>query len=243
MSVQVRPVAPDVMHMSNFEIHEHVRGLYSSKLSLDNSKIFKSSMMVGEIVLANYAKDESNEFESRFNQECTMTSVLHRNYNLFLYPLPQLHELYFEIQRVFHSCLARYSGITNKRYYIQCWVNIFQNNEFIDWHTHFHPNVNAWHGFYCVNVEPDSFTSYRWPNHEEIIDIKSENGLVVLGVSGGDRHKSSKWNQETPRVTIAFDILPQESLMHERAIEEIGKDKIIKEVFCKPEYINHWVPI
>ncbi len=38
--------------------------------------------------------------------------------------------------------------------------------------------------------------------------ITSKDGLCVFGKSQGDRHKTSEWNNEGERITIAFDVIP-----------------------------------
>jgi hypothetical protein len=42
--------------------------------------------------------------------------------------------------------------------------------------------------------------------------VYNKNGLLVFGDSAGDEHRSSKWNQPDPRITIAFDIVPVNKL-------------------------------
>jgi hypothetical protein len=59
------------------------------------------------------------------------------------------------------------------------------------------------------------------------LDIPSKNGLMVLSRSNGDVHRSSEWDQEYPRITIAFDIVPAGILYREN----------------RYTHINHWMPI
>jgi len=61
---------------------------------------------------------------------------------------------------------------------------------------------------------------------EENVKIESKNNLLVIGKSDNDEHRSSVWNQETPRITIAFDILPMSSI-----------NKL------QSNNLNHWIPI
>jgi hypothetical protein len=44
------------------------------------------------------------------------------------------------------------------------------------------------------------------------LTIPSKEGLLVIGRSNGDLHKSSEWLGDKPRVTLAFDISPIESI-------------------------------
>jgi hypothetical protein len=144
-----------------------------------------------------------------------------------MYPLPGVHELYRNIRDVFNNSYYEYFGYENKRpHFIQCWLNYYWRGDFIDWHGHWPSSFNAWHGFFCVNVEPQSSTLYKWKDSEQIIEVPSQNGLMVLGISDQDKHRSTEWNQQAPRITVAFDIVP------------------VDNASIRPEqYINHWIPI
>jgi hypothetical protein len=117
-------------------------------------------------------------------------------------------------------------------------MNYYKKGEFIDWHRHASEDVGGWHGFFCLDAEPDSYTSYRWPNDDSrkglTLDVESKNGLIVLGRSNLDLHKSSEWQHEDrARITIAFDILPVSYI----------KDVCSNAMKNDPYYINHWIPI
>jgi hypothetical protein len=156
-----------------------------------------------------------------YSGQATMTTKLYGAYNLLMYSYPQFHELFQEIVTMFRDLY----GDDGKKYYIQCWLNVYEKGEFIDWHDHWLPQQKAYHGFYCVDVEPDSKTSYALCDDDEIIDVPSRDNLLVISKSDGDLHRSSEWHDETrPRITIAFDIVPRESI--------------------NPEgWLNHWIPI
>ena len=106
-------------------------------------------------------------------------------------------------------------------------MNIYRKGDFIDWHTHWPKEKNSWHGFFCVDCEP-SYTTYRLPNRYEPVNVTSENNLLVIGKSDNDRHRSSEWPYtDRDRITIAFDIIPRQSI-----------------VPCFPYdgALNHWIP-
>ena len=112
--------------------------------------------------------------------------------------------------------MARSFGsiLEGKQYYVRCWANLFDKNKNIDWHSHWEPQYHAYHGFYCVNTEGKhhSYTEYAIPNQKDVYQLMSQNGLCVFGKSDGDKHRSSKWLNNNLRVTIAFDVIPVESL-------------------------------
>jgi len=148
----------------------------------------------------------------------TFTTKLFREYNFFTFTSPEILALYSKL--VTHLTPL----IDPKRQYVmQAWLNIYRSGQFIDWHTHWESELGAYHGFYCLNVG-DSKTHYRFDaDKEKVYTVDDKDGLIVFGKSAGDEHKSSEWNETDPRITIAFDLIPVES---------------IKEQFI----INHYIP-
>lgn len=207
-------------------IHNYV---YTKVLDLDSNKI-KNSCLELKTFINETIIDDGTGFDGKTQKgKVPPEAKLFSQYNLFMYPLPGFHELYKQIQENFHFANAHQNGesIKNVKYYTQCWLNIYRAGDYIDWHYHWLPEVKAWHGFYCVDVEPLSETSYRIPGKKDI-HIRSENNLLVISKSDGDLHKSSEWHdKDRPRITIAFDIIPEEKLY---------------DGFYNKK-INHWVPI
>jgi hypothetical protein len=145
-----------------------------------------------------------------------ITTQAFNQYNLLLYPFAEFHKLYQEICRVFSLV-----DTSEENYYIQCWLNYYEQGQFIDWHSHWAPKDNTWHGFFCVDCE-DSVTSYRLPTSEEI-DVPSINGNLVISRSAGDVHRTYPWpHSDRPRITVAFDCVPWRNISWGT---------------------NHWVPI
>ena len=188
--------------------------IHTKKLDLDLIKM-KSSCAKMRLLIMNNFMDKPKHYGG----QATMTTKLYSQYNVLMYPFPQFHELYHEIRNMFSEMYG-----TETKYYMQCWLNVYEKGEFIDWHDHWNPAHKAYHGFYCVDTEPNSKTSYSLKDREDIIDIPSQDNLLVLSKSDGDLHKSSEWLEERPRITIAFDIVPW--------------DQINPSV-----NLNHWVPL
>ena len=94
------------------------------------------------------------------------------------------------------------------QYVLKGWLNVYRTGENIDWHDHWLAPAKVWHGFYCVGVEEQpSATLYKIPNVPEVT-VPSKDGLLVVGKSENDLHKSTIWTGKNPRITIAFDIVP-----------------------------------
>jgi hypothetical protein len=197
--------------------------LYTRKLDLNLVEQKQTAENMHKFITKTFA-DEKHQDPTQ-----NMVYDLYTKYNYLMYALPGNRKLYDGIKETFYACLNHKYGKDpfDGDYYIQCWLNMFFKGQFIDWHTHWPSEWKVWHGFYCLDVEPDSSTTYRLPGNK-IVDVKSQNNLLVLGPSDGDEHRSSEWNLETPRITIAFDIVPAKSLFEGGFL------------FSNP---NHWIPI
>jgi len=189
--------------------------IYTRQTKLDLENIKSSAHIIHAL-----AKDKFYDPAGRLDPNVQLDYKIWAKYNLLMYPLPGFHDLYNEIKSMFDLC----NTDKNNKYYIQSWVNFYYHNDFIEWHYHSPKEHNAWHGFLCVDCEP-SYTAYKILNYPEIIRIPSENGTIVLSRSGEDQHRTAPWPDTTrPRITIAFDIIPQEFIRYD-------------------EFLNHWIPI
>lgn len=191
----------------------------TSKLNLDLVKIKNSCYLMYDVI---NKKFNTGKIKAEYKDDSGMSPLstnLFNQYNLLLYTFDGFHELYNEIKYMFHQC-----NLGTEKYYIQCWLNIYKKGNFIDWHSHWLPEFNTWHGFYCVDCEP-SKTTYKIPNVSDPLDIVSENNLLVMSQSAGDLHRTWPWeNEDKDRITIAFDIVPAKQVDNE-------------------VWVNHWIPI
>lgn len=189
--------------------HDYV---VTEKLDLDLVKMKESCYGMYELIKEEFAEGED------FNPVLTSHKKLYTKYNLLMYPFDQFYELHEEIKRVFYA-----NNKTDEKYYIQCWLNFYRRGDYIPYHSHWDAEERSWHGFYCVDCEP-SRTTYKLPGVDEPVDIPSENNLLVMGKSEGDKHRTWPWTEkDRPRITIAFDIIPR-----------ANTDK---------RWLNHWVPL
>jgi hypothetical protein len=177
--------------------------LWTEQLTdIDNDKLYNTCIEVDKRLRIELPPAPENGYGC-------FTSYHHKSYNLFTFACPELHKLYAHMIRNFSPLLA-----PEKKYYIRCWVNLFEPGMNIDWHSHWSSEYKAWHGFYCVNTEGESrsYTDYMVPGHN-ITRVMSKNGLLVFGKSDGDEHRSSPWETSKKyRMTIAFDVIPLESI-------------------------------
>lgn len=189
--------------------------LYTKTLNLDLTGIKASCLEMHDIVMKNFS-----HLPGGYPQKDLKSTHVFNQYNVFMYPLNQFYELYIEIQRMYREVSK-----STEPMYMQSWLNFYEKGQYIDWHGHWGSGPESVHGFYCVDVEPDSYTSYRFPidNDMKHVDVQGTNNLLVMGKTDGDQHRSSEWTQDYPRITIAYDIVPK------------------KHVPIK--MLNHWIPL
>jgi hypothetical protein len=182
--------------MTNY--HDYV---YSKKIrSLNNVELSKYSLEVEKFLRRNLKPIEDTGWYGNF------TSANHNMYNFLTFPNVEVNKLYKEIVKYASYLLE------DRFYMIKSWVNVYRKGEKVDWHNHWPAPKKVWHGFYCVQVG-DSYTEYKIPGVKNVIKIKSKEGLLVIGKSEDDKHRSSPWKEsDRPRITVAFDIVPVESV-------------------------------
>jgi|TARA_R100001530_G_scaffold43402_1_gene33007 hypothetical protein len=174
--------------------------LYGFKTdSINNKKLVDHCLRIEQTLIKNFSNIDPDWYGN-------MASAHNHKYNLLTFPGEQLNKLYYELVKHIPELLE------DKCYVLKSWLNVFRKGQKVDWHPHWPPDKGVWHGFYCAQVG-NSFTEYRIPEVTKNIKVKSEEGLIVVGKSAGDEHSSSRWTEsQRPRVTIAFDIIPIESL-------------------------------
>lgn len=197
--------------------------LYEKKLNLDTETLKHSCSKLNDIIL-NYDKKYKDDVGGL---KClSQSSQLWKVYNTFLFPLEGFHDLFNSIKETFYEA----NPSNNKKYYIQCWLNWYLKDEYIDWHTHAQtPNCEFMSGYYCVDAEP-SYTTYKFDNYN--FDYINKNDYVVFTkmnkTYNGNKHRTWPWPYENrPRITIAFEIIHQEGIP----------------LYFEDQMFNHWVPI
>ena len=136
-----------------------------------------------------------------------MTSAFNDKYNLLTFAGPELNKLYHEMLKQISPFLEKETA-----YMVKSWLNVYRTGQSVNWHTHWPSPKRVWHGFYCAQVG-ESATYYKIPGVKEVITVPSKDGRLVFGKSDGDEHRSSEWKDESmPRLTLAFDIVPVESI-------------------------------
>jgi len=175
--------------------------LYGFQLNnIDNEALFNKCLVMEDIIIKTTSPTEKGWHGN-------LTSAKNQEYNLMTFPVKELHQLYQEMVKNISPLLEK-----DTPYVLKSWMNVFRKGDRVKWHQHWGPEYKVWHGFYCVNVgENESATNYKIPGIEGIVEVPSVNGLLVVGKSDDDRHSSTEWQGDKPRITLAFDILPIKS--------------------------------
>jgi len=191
--------------------------LFTKKLQLNTNELIQSSVRLKHFVDTTFFTSAVEYTDVTANH----TTKMYNAYNTFLYPLPAFHQLFNEIKQAFHE-VNDYDG----RFYMQSWLNYYEEGQYLGPHRHWPAGGRVWHGYYCVSVG-DSKTVYLLPQRAEPLSVVSEDNLLVIGRSEGDKHYTEPWpHKDRPRITIAFDIVPEDTLARKESIAP-----------------NHWIPV
>lgn len=172
--------------------------------------------------VVNYA--ENNLKNPSLSVDIPLIGDTYNSYNLLLFPLPEIHNLYRSIQSTFKQIRSE------PNWWIKCWANVYTNQAHYDWHqhnTHYRGNVPmypSYHGIFCVQGI-DSATTYRNSTTAEQVHIYQQpNQLSIIQNHPDWSHRTWPYKHPETRVTVAFNIVHLEDI----------------DPF---QYVNHWVPL
>ena len=132
-------------------------------------------------------------------------------------PIVELHQ---EI-RVFHDeYFAQVIGSEPPPLKVRCWANVMRKGQQIKKHAHAtHPHTYLG-GHFCVTADNTS-TAYMHPyNHEDYL-VENKPGELTL-FPNYLSHYTTVHESDTPRISIAFDLVTYENLTH------VDDDNLVK---------------
>lgn len=188
-------------------------------LDIDLDILEQSCLDAEKFILENF------EYQGNMEGQAARTTKLFSQYNFLLLPFPKIDEVYEGIRKSFRSV------VPNGAYRIQCWLNVYHRDDYIQWHEHWPAHEgwsDVWHGYLTV-AGKDSITSYRRPNVHQL-DVKNKPNQLVIGLANGNEHRTYPWKGEGKRITIAFDVVPEKHC-------DFSTDEHLAVTF------NHWLPI
>ena len=161
----------------------------------------------------------------KYSIKSNIAGELNKKYNIFKFQNDDVSRLYKELMSsVKEAC--DYYGINFEEmdFRVRGWFNRDTKTEF---NSHdpilnsrlFHDHLGGFgapdfHGYYCVNAEPSS--TYYKINNKELYENRNVNNKMILS-ENGHPHSRGDWNEESFRITIAYDVVPFQRLVEQGA--------------------------
>ena len=148
-----------------------------------------------------------------------------KTYNIFHFYNKNIYRLQECIRKLTIDACNYYNiDYAEQDYYIHGWfnywpqkVNVGIDPENLNYHDHGDNDPNLLHGYYCVSAEP-SLTHYKI-NDNRFDNINKNDRAIVS--KNGYPHSPGQWNEDYPRITIAYNIVPLKCLDHN--VEQSGQ--------------------
>ena len=153
------------------------------------------------------------------------TTQLGYYYNIFKLNHPSVNKLKESLQRLVKEAAYHYGVENIKDMYVSGWFNFDsslhdspQEIDLLDT-SQFHDHSGGtgspqFHGYYCVNAEPSSTFYHINRDVNLLFENKNINNRVIVSETGHP-HRIGSWSSKKPRVTIAYDISPYDSIKKE----------------------------
>jgi hypothetical protein len=154
----------------------------------------------------------------------SISTVKWREYNVFQFHTKEIYNLYLSVgEMVREACKYYEIDFDSQKFMLQGWFNInYSGNGKLDWHEHGQSGAPNFHGYYCVAAEP---SQTHYVTFDEFKINENKNNRAVLSEMGHP-HAMGNWDWDGPRITVAYDIQPLETLM------KAGLD-----------HEQHWIPL
>lgn len=182
------------------------------------SNDFKKDLLDNKIAeIPKEVRDEYFTSQGKLNG----ITVLDKYYNIFKTDHPALIKLKAALKDMAKEA-CEYYGIDfdAENYKLQGWLNyeygtphgkeMSPKQSGSTYHEHMGGlGAPDFHGYYCVNAEP-SVTFYLIDKVTEFENVNINNRAVVSET--GHPHAPDNWYSREPRLTIAYDIIPEKSM-------------------------------
>jgi hypothetical protein len=184
--------------------------LFDVKLDVETTK------QLAEVVIAEETNIINNVKSTESTDDPTWLTGKLWSYNFLDFDYPCITQFNNFIFDSYKSYMNTIGVDCYEPVYIQCWVNILKNNgRIIQPHNHANAHCDAPYeysyvsGNISIRVENTS-TFFAHPLFKDlVVDIPNKTGELIMFPSFMI-HGSSENKSETPRITIAFDIITEE---------------------------------
>jgi hypothetical protein len=154
------------------------------------------------------------------SQKKNVSTPLASYYNLFHYDNKELNNLKNALKDLTIEACSYYDiDFEKENFYVRAWFNLDNKlpklliSPLIN-SDNFHDHASGsgapeFHGYYSVNAEPSS--TYYMIDNKNNFEVVNENNVVLFSETGHP-HGRGDWFEETPRITIAYDIEPLQKI-------------------------------
>lgn len=159
---------------------------------------------------------------SKYGKHNGPATQLGRYYNVFTFDNESISKLKQELKKLIIDACSYYGiNFDAQKYAIHGWFNVdpksegghvspLHNDKFF--HDHMGgEGAPVFHGYYCINAEPSS-TFYKINGETPFENINKNNRAIVSET--GHPHGRDDWYQDSPRITLAYDIAPAVDGLH-----------------------------
>lgn len=160
-----------------------------------------------------------------WSESNSISTIKWREYNVFQFHIDGIRNLYNAVSDMVKEACEYYEiDFKSYNFMMQGWFNINRSgNGKLDWHDHGPTGAPHFHGYYSVNAEP-SVTHYV--AFDKQIENVNKNNRAILSEMGHP-HAMGDWQWDGPRITVAYDVIPFESLKQPAGMTQE----------------QHWVPL
>lgn len=159
----------------------------------------------------------------KYDKNGNASMMLNQKYNIFKFENEDIKEIYYSLMDCVKEASSYYGyEFDSMNYMVRGWFN----HEMKSTTTTFDPLTNSrlfhdhlgghgapdFHGYYSVNAEPSS--TYYKVNKDNIFENKNVNNRLVV-VENGYPHSRGIWNEDSFRITIAYDVVPFQRLVEQ----------------------------
>lgn len=185
----------------------------------DTNKLYDYLIVKQEEILSGTLVDIPSEKLKKYNKTNGSMTQLGSYYNIFNFDNEYISNLLDSLRSLIKDASDYYGFDYNlQNYMINGWYNVDYKVEIagvvspIKNSAHYHDHMGGegapvFHGYYCVNAEP-SVTYYKigGQNGTPFENINKNNRAIISET--GHPHGRDDWNDEKPRITIAYDVCP-----------------------------------
>lgn len=152
-----------------------------------------------------------SEDDKAWKSSGSLSTVKWRQYNVFQFNLPEIHNLYSAVSEMVKEACEYYEiDFKKEQFMVQGWFNINHSKVGkLDWHEHGPEGAPNFHGYYAVKAEPSETHYVVW--NERKVNVNKNNRAILSEM--GHPHAMGDWTWDGPRITVAYDIIPLRALV------------------------------